>query len=162
LFCTFCYAQEITKSVLETSTLKNNNELSLTKKEKLYLQKHPTIRVQNFLAFPPYNFNERGDAIGYTIDYLNLLAEILGVRIEYINGKTWIQYLEMIKKDEIDILPNIAITEERKKFIEYTQFIHFYYQTSLTIPKGSDIQKFDDLKGKTLAILDKSFLHTIF
>jgi len=161
LLCVSCYAQEVTKSVLETNTLKNNNELSLTKTEKLYLQNHPTLRVQNFLSFPPYNFNERGDALGYTIDYLNLLAEILGVRIEYISGKTWIQYLEMIKKDEIDILPNIAITEERKKFIDYTQFIHFYYQTSLTIPKGSDIQNFTDLKGKTLAILDKSFLHTI-
>ena len=136
-------------------------KIDLTEEEKKYLENNPSLKVQNMLSFPPYNFYENEEESGYTIDYINLVAKALGVEIEFVNGKTWEESLLMLKNNEIDIIPNIAINKERQKYITYTNFEHINYQISLAVRKSTNIKSFKDLKKKTLAVLNKSFLHTI-
>ncbi|WP_419765176.1 MAG: ABC transporter substrate-binding protein [Arcobacter sp.] len=137
------------------------SSVNLTLEEKKYLEEHPVLRVQNLSAFPPFNFYEKNEATGYTVDYMNLIAKTLGVEIEFISGKSFKEYLEMIKNDKLDIIPHLAINKERSKFIDYTNFEHISYQTSLTMRKGLNIKSIKDLQNKTIAVLNKSFLHTI-
>ncbi|PLY11030.1 MAG: hypothetical protein C0626_00195 [Arcobacter sp.] len=137
------------------------SKINLTQEEKKYLDENPILRVQNLNAFPPFNFIENNQALGYTVDYMNLMAKVLGVKIEFISHKSWKESLDMLKNEQLDIIPHVAINNERKKFINFTEFEHISYKTSLTVRKGSNIKSFDDLKDKTISVLNKSFIHTI-
>ena len=53
--------------------------------------------------------------MGYSIDYMNLLASKVGLIIEYISGPNWNDFLEMIKENKIDVMLNIGKTENREK-----------------------------------------------
>ena len=141
--------------------IQNKSKVNLTKEEQSYLETHPILKVQGYNSFPPYNFTEDNKVLGYSIDYINLIGKILNINIEYVNSKSFEEYLQNIKTDKTDIIPSIAITEERKKFITYTNFKHIDYQVSFGIKKGSNIKSFNDLENKTIAVLNKSFLHRL-
>jgi|TARA_R110002033_G_scaffold414_2_gene4104 diguanylate cyclase (GGDEF)-like protein/PAS domain S-box-containing protein len=140
---------------------KDYSNINLSQEEKKYLENHPVLKVQNLTTFPPYNFYENNKAQGYTVDYMNLIAKILGVKIEFISQKSWKEFINMLKNGELDIIPHIAINKERSVFVDFTDIKHILYQPSLAVRKGSDIKSFNDLKDKTIAVLNKSFLHTI-
>lgn len=138
-----------------------NSKINLTQEEKNYLLQYPRLKVQNMLSFPPYNFNENRIPLGYSIDLMRLLAEKVGVEVEFISGKTWKEHLEMLKNNELDIMPNIAINQERKEYIDFSSFKIFDYNISVTVRKGNLISSMDDLQGKVIAVLNNSFLQTI-
>ena len=50
-------------------------ELFLNKQQIEFIKNHPIIRVSNEKNWAPYDYNENGQAKGYSIDYLNLIAE---------------------------------------------------------------------------------------
>ena len=57
-------------------------ELSLTRAETAFLQQHSRIRVHNETGWAPYNYYTNGQASGYSIDYMNLLASKVGLSID--------------------------------------------------------------------------------
>ena len=61
--------------------------LNLTSQERSWLNDHPVIRVHNEQDWPPFNFFEFGEPKGLSIDYMNLLAQRLGIRVEYVTGR---------------------------------------------------------------------------
>ena len=91
-------------------------DFELTESEKVWLKGHPLIRVQNELDSTPYNFND-GTPVGFSIDYMNLLAGKLGIQVDYITGPSWNEFLGMIKTKQLDVMLNIVNTEERRGFI---------------------------------------------
>jgi diguanylate cyclase (GGDEF)-like protein/PAS domain S-box-containing protein len=141
--------------------IKDSSNLNLTKEEKKYLEEHPVLKVENLAEFPPYNFYENNKPQGYTVDYMNLIAKILGVKIEFISQKSWKEHLDMLKSGQLDIIPHVAINKERIEFINFTNIEHINYKPSLAVRKESGIKYFNDLKDKTIAVLNKSFMHTI-
>jgi len=104
-------------AALKNKVAENSEKVSihLTDKEKQFLTEHPVITAHNEADYIPYNFSEKGVAKGFSIDYLNLLAKRLGIKIKYISGHTWAEFMEMARKDEIDVMLNIMRTPEREK-----------------------------------------------
>ena len=72
----------------------------LTKEELEFLQKNQPIRLHNEQYWPPYNFNENGDPKGFMIDYMNLISTKLNIKIKYISGPSWNEFMEMLKTDK--------------------------------------------------------------
>ena len=54
-----------------------------------------------------------GIPYGYTIEYMNLISQYLGIEVKYISNLVWSKYLEMLKNGSLDIIPHVAVTEER-------------------------------------------------
>jgi len=124
-------------------------EIELTESEKAYLQKHPVISVTNELSWYPYDFNEDGEAKGYSVDYMRLLADKIGVRLNFISG-TWSNVYEKFKNREISVAqPLIPSAERHQKFLYSTKFITMDLALISQI-KRHDINTIDDLKGKTV------------
>ena len=142
------------------SSKKIDKTIELSQKEIEYLENKKILRVQNLSTFPPFNFNENEIPLGYTIDYMNLIADYLDIDLKFISGKPWKEYLQMLKNNEIDIIPHIAVNEERKTFIDFTNFNHIEYVTGLAVRKGTDFKTMSDLKDKVIAVANKTFLHT--
>ena len=95
--------------------------INLTEQENAWLDAHPVIRVHNEKDWPPFNYFEFGKPRGLSIDYMNLVAEQLGVKVEYVTGPSWSEFLEMVKRKELDVMLNIVKTEERMQYLLYTE-----------------------------------------
>jgi len=142
-------------------TQKSN--LKLTKKEKEFLRKNPIIKVHNELNWPPFNYNEDGKSTGYSIDYMNMLASKVGLKVDYISGPSWGEFLEMLKKKELDVMLNIVKTQDRKTYINFTDPYLFASAGIYTNPtKKLKIKNIDDLNGKIVAIPKGFFYQEIF
>ena len=127
-------------------------KVELTAQEKEWLKAHPRIRVHNELDWPPFNFNEDGKPKGFSIAYMNLLAKKLGIEAEYVSGPSWAEFLDMIRGKDLDVLLNIIKTEDRSKYINFTE--PYVEDPSVIIARidNTSIRDFKDLFGKTVAI----------
>ena len=132
---------------------KSSFALQLTAEEEAFIARGNVVRVHNETDWAPFNFYENGRAQGLSIDVMNKIAEVTGLKIEYITGPSWNEFIEMMRDRRLDIMLNIVDLPERRKDLSFTTT----YSKSLSgIFTTSDNSKkyfsFDDLKGKTIAI----------
>ncbi len=93
----------------------------LTDEQRAWIDAHPSLIVANELDWPPFDFAEDGEPMGFSIDVIRLVAAKVGLEIELVNGFTWAELLEMFKRGEIDVLPAIFASPERREFIAFTE-----------------------------------------
>ena len=134
----------------------NNYNINLTNEEELFLQKNQPLRLHNEDYWPPYNFNENNIPKGFVIDYMNLIANKLGIKVEYISGHSWNEFMEMLKTNQIDAIINISKNKQREEFFEFTNVYHIA-ANAIYVKKGNeDIDSLEKLEGKTI-VMPKGF-----
>ncbi|MCM8526899.1 MAG: transporter substrate-binding domain-containing protein, partial [Lentisphaeraceae bacterium] len=129
-------------------------QLNLTDEEKKWLAEHPVIKVANEDDWPPFDYSEKGKALGLTISYVDLLFSKLGIQAEYINGYSWNELLEKSKNYQIDLMPCIWYATERTEFLNYTSAYISNPQVIVVNKKNKSITKVSDLKGKKVAFME--------
>ncbi|MDP6430504.1 MAG: transporter substrate-binding domain-containing protein [Rhodospirillales bacterium] len=127
------------------------NPLAFTAEERAWLAANPVIRVHNEMDWPPFNFNRDGKPQGFSIDYMNLLAAKVGVKIEFISGPTWSEFLGMMKKRELDVMLNIVRTPDRLKYMHYTR-PYIDNPNTITSRKDQPYDNLEQLFGKTISV----------
>jgi len=128
------------------------SELKLTKDEIEYLKFNTHIKVANETDWPPFDYMELGKPKGLAIDFIKLLANKVGLKIEFVNGYSWNELVNKLKNKELDVIPAIYRNTEREKF---TLFTPPYYKGKLGIftPTGNQtISTAKDLIGKKVGI----------
>ena len=134
----------------------NNYNINLTNEEELFLQKNQPLRLHNEDYWPPYNFNENDTPKGFVIDYMNLIASKLGIKVQYISGPSWNDFMEMLKTNKIDAIINISKNKQREEFFEFTNVYHIA-ANAIYVKKGNeDIDSLEKLEGKTI-VMPKGF-----
>ena len=125
------------------------SKIELSESEKAYLTEHPVISVTNERDWYPYDFNEDGEAKGYAVDYIKLLADKIGVRLNFISD-TWPNLYEKFKNKEIRVAQPLIPSEERhQQFLYSTKFITMDLAL-IAQTNRQDIRSIYDLKGKTV------------
>lgn len=130
----------------------------LTSQERAYLQKKRSIRVHNERNWAPYNFNENGRPKGFVIDYMNLLARKLGIKLQYVSGYTWEEFLQLAKEKRIDVIANIVDTPSRRKFLNFTSPYDISHKAIFSNQPG--FRHIADLEGKTVAVPKGFFIES--
>lgn len=125
--------------------------ITLTEEETEWLEAHPVLRVSNIDSWPPFNFVEHGKPRGFSIDYMNLLAEKAGFTPKYIQAD-WVTHLNSLGKD-IDIILDIYHTPKRAETIGFTDPYSVNNIALFVNENTRDIQSFEDLKGRHVAII---------
>ncbi len=146
ILCVLCSGLLAWPGVVDAQTL------LLSPEERAYLHAHPVILASNELDYPPLDFAINGQPKGYSIDLLNLLADKIGVRVEYVNGYDWEQLVELFRQGKLDVLHSLAKTSEREKLGIYSIP---YRRTPIRYVTRTETPAFDDvtvLYGKTVAI----------
>ena len=134
----------------------SNKTLNLTKEEKEYIKTKKIIKVQNENNWPPYNYNDKGEAKGFSIDYTKLLASKLNLEVNFIQNHSWDEYLEMLKNKQIDVINNISKNKQRSAYIDFTDIFHTA-ANAIYVKKGSEnIDSLEELRNKTI-IMPKGF-----
>jgi len=143
--------------ILEICTTTQLNQINFTKKELNWLQKHPIVSVHNEKNWAPFNFNKNGLPSGLSIDYMNLLASKIGLKVKYITGEWNELYNKAINK-KLDILLNIARTKKREKLLLFTDQYQNNKAGIFSRKKDSSIIDIESLNGRKVAIVE-SFIH---
>ena len=126
--------------------------INLTSEERAWLEAHPVVRVHNESDWAPFNFASNGFPRGFSVEYMNLLAQRLGFRVEYITGPKWSEFMEMVKRNELDVMLNIAQSEEREKFLLFSDPYVEFAQVLYTRSETPLISSVGDLYGKKFAV----------
>jgi polar amino acid transport system substrate-binding protein len=126
--------------------------LHLTREERTFLETHPRIRVANEMDWPPFDFIQNGEPAGFAIDYITLLADIIGVELEFINGYTWSELLEKGRKKEIDLFPVLWKSADREAFLSFTSPYIQLINVLVTRKNMPGIDSLADMKNKIIAV----------
>ncbi|RYA24480.1 diguanylate cyclase [Malaciobacter halophilus] len=137
-----------------------SNLYDFSKEELEFIKNNPVLKVQNLNFFPPYNFVENKKAKGFVIDYFKYISSITNLKFEFVQSPSWGSYEKMLKNKDVDIIPNIAKTKTREKFVLYSDFNYISYIPAFVGKKDIKLSnKLKDLDGKIIAVLNNSFLH---
>ena len=150
LFFTFIHAKEVLSTPI-------NEKLNLTSQEQEWIKKQQILRVHNEKAWIPFNFYDK-KALGFSIDYMNLLADKIGIKVKYISGPSWSEFLKMMKNNDLDIMLNIVKTSSRSEFLEFTEPYRISKPRIYT-KNNVEINSINDLKNKIVAV-ESDFVST--
>ena len=130
------------------------NNLNLTQKEIEWLENHSTIRVHAEEKWEPFNFIENNEIKGYSNDYIRLIAQKLGLKIEFVKGHTWDEYIKLLKNNKIDVISNMVKTPEREKFAIFSKkSIHSISPSIYSNKIDLTFKKIKDLEGYKVALV---------
>ncbi len=158
---TFIKSQEI----YEVSVVDQNNtylatlivyfkdNLNLTPEELAYLKTKRVLRVQNDSNLTPYNFNENGIAKGFSIDYINLLANKLAIEVEYVQGN-WDDFLNQLESNQLDIVMNMLKSKTREERFLFAKDSYIELEPAMISRiEDEDFTSFNQLNHKTMALV---------
>ncbi|MDD5591261.1 MAG: transporter substrate-binding domain-containing protein [Dehalococcoidales bacterium] len=111
-----------------------------------------TIRVGVYENHPKIFTDDSGKAAGFWPDIIEYIASEEDWNIEYVTG-TWTECLSRLETNEIDIMPDVAYTEDRGKLYDFPNENTYVSWSSVYAKAGNDIQSILDLEGKTIAVL---------
>ncbi|MFC1877266.1 transporter substrate-binding domain-containing protein [Thermodesulfobacteriota bacterium] len=134
-------------------------DVELTREEKAWLAEHRTIRIGTDPAFGPFEFTGKdGKYQGIAADFVKLIGDKLGLKFESVSGLAWKEVVEKAKQREIDVLPCVGITEDRKKYFAYSKPYLQFPRVIITRNDGK-VQSLDDLRDLAVAVQENSSHH---
>ncbi len=126
----------------------------LTAEERLWLEKHPVIRIAGDSNYPPYEFvNQSGVMEGISADYLQLISEATGLTFKLIPGLTWGDVVTRLRRHQLDMVPVMTITKDRQKKMLFTEPYLDNPYVIVTRDDGLDIDNEAELKGQRVALV---------
>lgn len=113
------------------------------------------------VTFPPFEFVENNEYIGFDIDLIHAIEEVLGERI-VIKDIRFDQLIPSLRSGEIDlIISGLTIVEQRKEVIEFTIPYYNYGEIILSAQGSNKDIPLKDLAGKKIACQSGSRAHEI-
>lgn len=110
------------------------------------------VRVGVYENRPMLFMGEDGAARGVYVDVLTEIARTEGWQLQYRPG-SWNENLDRLAGGEIDVLPDIGYSAERAERFDFSGESVFSTWALLYVQQDSSIQSYQDLEGKTIAVL---------
>jgi len=103
------------------------------------------IIVGSDTAYPPFEFVEGGETVGFDIDLMNAVGERLGYEVEFLTYKFDALITDLQAGTSFDMVASaMTITEERAESVDFSD-PYINSNQSLAVSVGSDIASTDDL-----------------
>lgn len=111
------------------------------------------IKTCTSLPYPPFQFDEGGEVVGFDVDMVDLVAEKLGVKQEIVDVQfDVIKSGAALNAGQCDIAAaGMTITEERKANLDFS-VPYFDEVIALMVGKDSGVKSLDDVKSKGLKL----------
>lgn len=94
--------------------------ITLTAEEQAYLKDLGTLQVGSFNNYAPFSFlDESGEPVGIAADYWELVADQLGVTVEYFPSPISEQ-IASLRSGDLDTLQGIFVLPEREEWFAFT------------------------------------------
>ncbi len=102
-------------------------------------------------GYPPFNFYEGDDVVGFDVDTGAAIAERLGVELNYVTSD-WDGLIEGLRAGRYDgILGSMAITPDRQEVVNFT--VPYYFSgAQLVVREDSGITDTDQMDGLLIGV----------
>ena len=134
-------------------------DIQLTENEKQWIEAHPVIRLGVDPEFSPFEYIDDERYLGMASDYVRLLNQRLRLNLTVEQNLAWDEAVEKAKVKEIDVLPAVGVTEDRKQFLIYTQPYLNFQRVIITRSDKPFILGLDDLVKERIAVQKNSSHH---
>lgn len=129
----------------------------LTSEEKEWIKTHKNILLGVDPEFIPFEYiDDEEQYRGITSDYIALLNKRLGLNMQVVKGLSWRDAVERAKKREIDVLPCVGLTEERKKYFLYSKNYISFYRVIITRDTINFISSLEDIDQLQIGVQQNS------
>ncbi len=115
------------------------------------------VRVGVYDNHPKIYRNENGDIAGFWADITNYIAQQENWNLDYVYG-TWEEGLERLERGEIDLMVDVAVSEERKEKYDFNQEVALVSWGIFYTREDLEIDSLYDLEGKDIVVL-RSGIH---
>lgn len=103
-------------------------------------------------TWSPWTFHDEDDnLVGYDVEVAQLIADKLGVKVTFVEGE-WDGLFAGLDAGRYDLVINgVEVTDERREKYDFSE-PYGYIRTAVIVDgQNTDIQTFEDLKGKKTA-----------
>lgn len=116
------------------------------------IQEQGKIVVAMEGTWAPWTYHDEDDnLVGYDVEVAGLIAEKLGVEVQFIEGE-WDGLLAGLDAGRYDIMVNgVDITEERSEKYDFSEPYAFNRTAVIVRSDNDEIQSLEDLEGKNTA-----------
>ncbi|MEZ5759341.1 MAG: transporter substrate-binding domain-containing protein [Emcibacteraceae bacterium] len=126
----------------------------LNEKEKAWVAEHPVLRATNYTSWAPLDYFDGEKPTGFSVDYLNLVAEKIGFSLDYNTNDSVEEIHRQLKNHEVDITHALVINDARKGYLNFTSPylgmpLYFFGRTG-----SQPIKTIDDLKGRRIGVIN--------
>ena len=143
---------EISQKWQADNIINKDFNIGLTQDELNWLNENKTIKVALDPKLNPMVFiDTNGKISGMTGDYLDIVSEKLGVSFEWIGNQTFAEGMERTIAEEAHMVALLSPTEERKKFLTFTEPHAGITQMIFSRDDGDFYGTLDALSGKKVA-----------
>jgi len=129
--------------------------LSMALISPLHAEHAHTIKVGVYQNPPKILSTEEQPITGILGDLLREISRAENWRLEIVACE-WQQCLDLLQKAEIDLLPDVAYSEERAESMDFHQIPALHSWSQLYQGDGSLLNAITDLEGKNIAVLKGS------
>ena len=110
-----------------------------------------TLTVATSPDFPPFESLENNEIVGIEVDLMNLIAQELGVEIQY-EQMDFDSVIPGVQAGKFDVgMSGITVTEERQKNCDFTD-PYFLAAQAIVVTPDSTITCKADLEGKKVSV----------
>ena len=135
------------------------SEVDFTKDEIHWIKKASVIKLGADYRWPPFDFiDSHGNHTGLSSEYIKLISKKSGLKFE-IYPDVWSKTLNEMKSKKLDGLTCAVKTDERKKYLNFTNPYLSVPMVIITPESNKNIKTIDDLIGKTVSLTKGSYLH---
>ena len=104
---------ELSQELIPDTELFNEEEIA-------WIKKHPVIHFGYEPSWPPFEIYEKGEYSGISGDYIKMIEIHTEIDMVPIPNITWEETINGLKSGEIKVAAIAGITEQREKYLEFT------------------------------------------
>ncbi|QKQ27208.1 diguanylate cyclase domain-containing protein [Candidatus Reidiella endopervernicosa] len=136
--------------------------LQLSDKERSWLNNHPVISIGIDPDWAPFEYrDQRGNYSGMAADFMALLQQRLGVKIEAARIDSWSGVIKAAKDQRIDGLAAAMKSEQRSRYLSFTSPYLNFPMVILTRVDAPFLGGIDSLGDITVAVVDGYVSHDL-
>lgn len=117
--------------------------------------------VGSSLVFPPFEFKDGNEPVGFDIDLIKAIEEVSGEKI-IVKDTRFNQLIPSLCSGKIDlIISGLSIVEQCKQVIDFTMSYFDWGEIILSLKGGTSDIVLEDLAGKKIAVQGGSKAHNL-
>ena len=137
-------------------------DLSLSAEERVWLSQNPKIRLAIDVNWAPFEFvDEAGQYRGMAADYVRIVEQRLGVRIDVNTQRSWPEMVKAVKTRELDAFSLVVQTPQRDAYVNFTKPYISFPMVIVTLDQGPFIDGLAPLRDKKIAVVDNYASHEL-
>lgn len=133
-------------------------QVLLTEEEKAWITANPVIKAGNNTINAPFDFVVAGQPAGFSVDYLELLAKKVGLKIDHVNFRIFSDVFNAGVTGEVDIIHSLSKNSRREELMLFSDGYTEISVKSYGQIGSNRINAIDDLVGKRIGILKENFV----